>query len=78
MKKLTTILMLCLAVCGIFSCKLGADEKFRKAMDSTQTVISYWKIHMRDRMYTDEAQKQFTDQFNQLVQYNKTQCVVKK
>lgn len=56
----------------------GTDKKVQAAIDSTKTVISYWDRHLRDSIYSDEAQKRFTDQFNSLVQHNKTQGIVKE
>ena len=78
MKTTLTAVFFSLILAGFYGCKGGADKKIETALDSTKNVLSFWERHVRDSMYTDEAHKRFTDQINQLVQYNKTQGVVKQ
>jgi len=61
----------------IYGCKNSSDIKAEAAIDSTRAFVNRWEQKERNSLLTPEDRKNFTDQWNQLVQKNKTQGVVR-
>lgn len=78
MKTKFLLVLFTLLFISFYSCTNSVDKKVKIATDSTEAFIKRWEKKNREQLLTPEDRKNFTDQWNRLVQNNKVQGVVKE